>query len=88
LLVQMGADLVAFNDYDLTPVDFADAGMVKELGLGSLKTGINHKIKDKIKSGESAGQKFVIYDKLSEKQKECIRHARNKWLDIFHGMVK
>ena len=88
LLVQTGSDVSALNNYDQTPVDFGPPDLVKQLGLQQVLTNLNSKIREKIADGSATGQKFLIFDKISQTQREYIQHAKNKWMDIFHGYVK
>ena len=87
MLIQMGADLTALNNYDLTPSDFGPKVLIKELGLQQLQTNMNTSIKNRIARGVFRESEFVYFDELSQKQKESLNKIKEKWMDIFQNLA-
>lgn len=76
LLIQLGADLTALNDYDLTPADLGPKELVKDLGLGLLQTNINPTIRNKLTRGTFKDTGLILYDELPKKHKESLVKAK------------
>ena len=83
----MGADLIALNNYHLTPPDFGPKALIKELGLQQLQTNMNLSIKNRIARGVFKDSEFVLFDELSQKHIESLKKTKEKWMDIFQNLA-